>query len=71
MLITTVDDNKSRLSAHDFSKTKIGSALQCRTCRPMTKDFVHHVTSDLIPNCPITVQDIKMPTLCGDLSLDV
>ena len=58
MLITTVDDDKSRLSAHDFSKAKIARALQCRIGRPMTKNFIHYVTVNLIPNYPITVKDI-------------
>ena len=59
MLITAIDDNKSRLSAHDFSKAKITRALQRRIGRPVTKDFTHYVTANLIPNCPIIVQDIK------------
>ena len=58
MLITTVDDNKSKISAHDFSRATIARALQCRIGRPTTKDFIHYVTANLIPNCPITVQDI-------------
>ena len=59
MCITTVDDNKSKLSAHDFSRAKIARALQRRIGRPMTKEFIHYVTANFIPNCPITVQDIK------------
>ena len=59
MLITTVDDNKSKLSAHDFSRAKIARALQHRIGRPMTKEFIHYVTATLIPDCPITVNDIK------------
>ena len=59
MLITTVDDNKSKLSAHNFSRAKIARALQRRIGRPTTKNFIHYVTANLIPNCPITVHDIK------------
>ena len=59
MLIIVVDDNKSKLSAHDFSRAKIARALQRRIGRPMTKDFIHYVTANLIPNCPITVHDIN------------
>ena len=47
MFIATVDDNKSKLSAHNFSRSR------------MTKDFIHYVTANLIPNCPITVNAIK------------
>ena len=59
MLITTVNDNKSKISVHDFSKAKIARALQRRFGRPTTKDFIHYVSANLIPNCPITVHDIN------------
>ena len=59
MLITTVDNNKSRLSAHDFSRALLARALQRKIGRPMTKDFIRYVALNLIPNCPVTVQDIK------------
>ena len=50
MLITTVDDNKSKLSTHNFSRANIARALQHKIVRPMTKDFIHYVTSNFIPN---------------------
>ena len=59
MLIATVDDNKSQLSAYDFSRANIARALQRRIGRPMTKDFIHYVTANLIPNCPIRFQDTQ------------
>ena len=59
MLITTVDDNKSKFSAHDFSRAKIARVLQRIIGRPMINDFIHYVTANIIPNCPITVQDIQ------------
>ena len=59
MFITTVENNKSRLSAHDFSQAKLARALQRRIGRPMTQDFIQYVASNLIPNYPITVQAIK------------
>ena len=59
MLITTVDDNKNRFSAHDFTQAKRARALQRRIGRPATGDFLRYVTGNLIPNCPITAQDIK------------
>ena len=65
MLITTVDDNKIRLSAHDFSKANIARALQRRIGRHTTKDFIHYITAKLIPNCPVTVQDIMNAKCVG------
>ena len=59
MLITTVYDNKSKLSAHAFSRAKTVRALQLRIGRPVTKDVIHYMTANLIPNCPVTVNDIK------------
>ena len=59
MFITTVANNKNRLSAHDFSQAKAARTLQRRIGRPMTRDFIRYVATNLIPNCPITVQDIK------------
>merc|ERR1712086_273571 len=59
MLITTVNDNKSKISAYDFSKAKIARALQRRIGRPATKDYIHYVSTNQIPNCPITGHDIK------------
>ena len=70
MLIATVDDNKSKLSAHDFSRAKIARVLQRRIGRSMMKDFIHYVAANLIPNCPITVNDITMPNSYGDLILE-
>ena len=59
MLITTVDDSKSQLSAHDFSRANIARVLQRRIGRPMTNNFINYVIANLIPNCPIKVHDIK------------
>ena len=58
MLITTVDDNKSQVSAHDFSRAKLSRALQRRIERPKTENFIHYVAENLIPNCSITVNGI-------------
>merc|ERR1712194_84399 len=59
MLITTVDDNKNQVSAHDYSRANIVRALQRRIDRPTAKRIIHYVGENLIPNCPITVHDIK------------
>ena len=59
MLITTVDNNKSKLSALDFSQAKRARALQRRIGRPMTRDYIRYVAMNMIPNCPVTIQDTK------------
>ena len=59
VLISTVDENKSKLSAYDFNKAKLARSIQQRIGRPNTQDFIRYVTSNQLPNCPVTVQDIK------------
>eukprot|EP00804_Cyclotella_cryptica_P027563 CCRYP_007501-RA/>CCRYP_007501-RA protein AED:0.35 eAED:-0.96 QI:0/-1/0/1/-1/1/1/0/333 len=59
ILINTVDENKSKLSTYDFSRAKLARTIQCRIGRPATRDFISYVENNLIPNCPITSQDIR------------
>jgi hypothetical protein len=54
-----VDKNKSKFSAYDFSRAKLARTIQCRNGRSATSDFIHYVENNLIPNCPITTQDIR------------
>ena len=59
MLVTTVDDNMSKFSSYDVSRARLARTIQIRIGRPSTQDFIRYVRDNLIPNCPITVQDIK------------
>ena len=59
MLITIVENNKSKFSAYDYNQAEKARAIQRRIGRPSTADFIRYVAKNLIPNCPITVQDIK------------
>ena len=59
MVITTLDNNKSKLSALDLTQAKRAQALQRRIGRPSTRDYIHHGNMNMISNFPITVQDIK------------
>ena len=59
VLVTTVADNMSKFSAYDVSKAKIARTLQKRIGRPSVKDYIRYVDSNMIPNCPITSQDIR------------
>lgn len=59
VLITTVENNKTKLSAYDFNQAKKARSLQRRIGRPSTRDFIRYVTMNLIPKCLVTVQDIK------------
>ena len=55
MLISTTADNKKRLSAQDFPKAKIARALQHRSGRPTTKDFIHYVTANIVPKTALLI----------------
>ncbi len=59
MLITMVKDNLTKFSAYDISKARLARSVQQRIGRPSTKDYIRFVRNNLLPNCPITVQDIK------------
>jgi hypothetical protein len=59
MLVTTVKDNMTKFSAYDKSKAKLARSVQQRIGRPSTKDYIRYVRDNLIPNCPVTVQDIE------------
>ena len=57
--MTTVDDNKSKFSAYDYTKVKLARDIQRRIGRPSTQDFILYVNNKIIANCPISSQDIK------------
>ena len=71
MLVTKVDDDKNRLSAHDFSKSNVARVLPRRIGRPLTKDFINYIAANLIPNCPVTMQDITNAEFVWGLRSDV
>ena len=56
-----VDENKSKMSALDLTQAKRARALQRRMRRPATRDYIHYISMNMIPNRPVTViiQDIK------------
>jgi len=59
LLITTVEGNKNKLSARHVLQATHARALQRVIGRPSTADFIRYVATNAIPECPITVQDIK------------
>jgi hypothetical protein len=59
VFITTVDENKAKFSAYDYNKAKLARSILRRVGRPKTQDFIRYVRDNLIPNCPITAQDVR------------
>ena len=59
LLITTVEGNKNKLSARDVIQATRARKLQRTIGRASTADYIRYVANNAIPDCPITVQDIK------------
>ena len=57
-LVTTVDENKTRYTNRDYSRAVLARKIQATISRPSTKSFINIVERNLLPNCPITRQDI-------------
>ena len=57
--ITTVNDNESAYSQDEVYRAKLARSLMAKIGRPSTRDFVHIIRNNLLPNTTITVEDIK------------
>jgi hypothetical protein len=57
-LINTVDDNKSKYSKYDYMQAVLARKIQATIGRPSTGDFIRIVENKLLPNCPISKDDI-------------
>eukprot|EP00978_Attheya_sp_CCMP212_P042095 scaffold250959_cov49-Attheya_sp.AAC.1 len=60
VLVNTVDDNKSKFSARDYSRAVVARRVQKTIGRPSTRDYLRIVEKNLLPNCPVTREDIKI-----------
>ena len=58
VLVNTVSDNKTRYTNAEVSRAEVARALQRKIGRPTTRDFIHIVNHNLLPNCPVTQRDI-------------
>ena len=57
-LINTVKDIKARYTDSDYHRALAAHQLQIKIGRPTTKDFKNIIMGNLLPNCPVTQQDI-------------
>ena len=57
-LVETVVAKKSKYSREDYSRAIVARELQVKIGRPSMKDFIRIVSSNQLPNCPITREDI-------------
>lgn len=58
VLVNTVADNKSSYTNDDYLRAVRARETQIKIGRPSTKDYIRIVTSNLLPNCPVTKADI-------------
>ena len=57
-LVTTVEENKTKYSNHDYSCAMLARNIQKNLGRPSTHDYLRIVDNNLLPNCPITCRNI-------------
>ena len=57
-LVNTVADNATKYSERDYSQAVLARKIQKIIGRPSTKTFLSIVEKNLLPNCPVTRDDI-------------
>lgn len=58
-MVTTVHEKMAKYSDRDVLAAKKARHLQDILGRPSTRDFIRMVSTNSLPNCPITVDDIR------------
>jgi hypothetical protein len=58
ILVTTIEDKINKYSVREYSNAKKVRELQNIVGRPSNQDLINYVERNMIPNCPITKQDI-------------
>jgi hypothetical protein len=66
LLVNTVAENKTSYTNRNYSKAVLAREIQKKIGRPSTRAFIKIVDNKLLPNCPITREDI----LAAEQSLD-
>jgi hypothetical protein len=59
IMLNTVAENKDRYTVEAYSRASLARKIQKIIGRPNTKEFIKIVDNHLLPNCPITREDIK------------
>ena len=58
VLLTTVEDKIYKYTVREYSNARKACDLQNIIGRPSTQDLIKYVENNMIPNCPVTRQDI-------------
>jgi hypothetical protein len=59
-MVNTVEQNKTRYSAHDVKRAEHARKTQDLIGRPSTSKYLTIIANNLLPNCKVTINDIKM-----------
>jgi hypothetical protein len=57
-LVNTVDNNKTRYTNRNYSQALLARKFQNIIGRPSTRSYLHIVENNLLPNCPVTRDNI-------------
>jgi hypothetical protein len=58
LTINTVDDNKYRYTNRDYSRAPLARKMQDTIGRPSTRSYLQIIDSNLLPNFPVTRDDV-------------
>jgi hypothetical protein len=58
VMINTVADNKNGYTNRAYTRAVLARNIQKMVGRPTTKEFIKIVEMNLLPNCPVTREDI-------------
>jgi hypothetical protein len=58
VFVSTVENNHSNYTTRDYSRALLARKLQQNIGRPSTKIFLQIISNNLLPNCPVTTQDV-------------
>jgi hypothetical protein len=58
LLVTTVEDKRSKYTNRQYSQALLARKIQRMIGRPSTRQFIEIITNNLLPNCPITRDNI-------------
>ena len=59
-MVSTVTNRKQGYSSRDIARADLAKRVQEIIGRPSTIDFISIINNNSLPNCKVTVQDIKM-----------
>jgi len=61
-LVNTVNDNQYKYSKKTYSQAELARKLQRIIGRPSTQEYIQILANNLLPNCPVTTDDVTAAT---------